>query len=268
MSDSDLRGRRATGGRRTECTVYESGTLVQHFYGELQGSDRELIEAHLLRCASCQVALAEIGAMQEALASRPAVAAPASGDWCAFMARLDAAIADERASSAPTRVSRTQVVSYLAMAALLVLVTLSVLAAARWGRDTTRSPAQQAQGAHPPETTNDNASLEALAEDHFERSKLVVLGLASKDPSAIDRGDWAYERQLASRLLSDTRLYRVAAEERGMSSVAGVMRDLELVLLEVSMSEDSDPQTLSQLQRLIQKRDLVQKISLASSTGL
>ena len=35
--------------------------------------------------------------------------------------------------------------------------------------------------------------------------------------------DWAYERQLAGALLDDTRLYKQAAEARGLESLAGVM---------------------------------------------
>ena len=44
----------------------------------------------------------------------------------------------------------------------------------------------------------DTAAFTAMSEQHFERSKLVVLGLATKDPRA-GNGDWAYERELATR---------------------------------------------------------------------
>ena len=86
-----------------------------------------------------------------------------------------------------------------------------------------------------------------------------MLGLATKDAG---RADWEYERELAGTLLSDTRLYRVAAEERGMQSLAGVMRDLELVLLQTSMSEQQDAASLEQLQRLIRRRDLMTKMAI------
>ena len=80
--------------------------------------------------------------------------------------------------------------------------------------------------------------------------------------------DWAYERSLASSLLSDTRLYRMAAEERGLTSLASVMRDLELVLLETSMAQGSDPAELPQIQRLIRKRQLIQKMDVVNTVGL
>ena len=60
----------------------------------------------------------------------------------------------------------------------------------------------------------------------------MVLGLATRDPHETTAADWQYERQLAGTLLSDTRLYRLAAQDRGVADVARVMRDLETVLLE------------------------------------
>jgi hypothetical protein len=63
-------------------------------------------------------------------------------------------------------------------------------------------------------------------------------------------------------------LYRQAAEARGMNSIAGVMRDLELVLLQTSMSGGPDATSLEQIQRLIRRRDLVTKMEVVNSAGL
>jgi hypothetical protein len=68
--------------------------------------------------------------------------------------------------------------------------------------------------------------------------------------------------------LNDTRLYRMAAEQRGLSSLAGVMRDLELVLLQASMAESTDDSALPQIQRLIARRGLVEKMDVVGTTGL
>ena len=80
--------------------------------------------------------------------------------------------------------------------------------------------------------------------------------------------DWAYERELATSLLKDTRLYRLAAEERGLTSLAGVMRDLELVLLETSMAEQTDQKALGQIQRIIEKRGLIEKMDAVPTVGM
>ena len=107
-------------------------------------------------------------------------------------------------------------------------------------------------------TTNPDPGLLAVSGQHFERSKLVVLGLVTKTGH---QDDWACERQLASSLLGDTRLYRLAAEERGMQPLADVMSDLELVLLQTSMADQPTEASLHQLQRLIRRRDLLTKMN-------
>jgi hypothetical protein len=100
----------------------------------------------------------------------------------------------------------------------------------------------------------------------LERSKLVVLGLATRDPHARSE-DWQYERTLAGSLLTDTRLYRQAAIQGGAPDVARVMRDLETVLLEASMSDRKDRAALERVQRLIAKRDLVVKMQVMATPG-
>jgi len=102
--------------------------------------------------------------------------------------------------------------------------------------------------------------------EHLERSKLVVLGLATRDPHARVQ-DWQYERALAGTLLTDTRLYRQAAIHDGAADVARVMRDLETVLLEASMSDRKDRAALERVQRLIAKRDLLVKMQVMATAG-
>src|SRR5690606_2426667 len=128
----------------------------------------------------------------------------------------------------------------LATAALLAVVSMSVFMASRAGSslviapDGTPEPAAIVEAGSAGETP-DHAGLVSVGSRHLERSKLVVLGLATKELAGSDLSDWAYERELATSLLNDTRLYRIAAEQRGLTSLAGVMRDLELVLLQTSM---------------------------------
>lgn len=262
--------------RQTQgCDVQASGAIELYFHGELTLAERDAVEQHVAGCAYCRQSLQELAEIRAALAARPVVSAPPAGDWSAFMARLEAAIEnDAPASVVPfTRSARVThpYVGYLAMAALLALVTISVLFAARSRLvSPTTQPASQSADITPLPAREDTetTALAALSEQHFERSKLVVLGLAVKDAQHASGADWAYERKLATNLLSDTRLYRMAAEERGMTAVAGVMRDLELVLLQASLSDEEDTATLAQIQRLIRKRDLLEKMHVVTTRGL
>jgi len=272
--------------------------IVLYFYDELEPAERASVERHLQSCADCHRTFEELSLIRSALAARPRVDAPADGDWTAFMQRLDAAVRVEHGlDGARQRVNLDQAVvplarvrapvnyvPYLAMAALLTLVTSGVVYVAR---STSRpSPSSASVGPQAPvpapsvtadpapvalmrpgEAPSAKAAFAALSEQHFERSKLVVLGLANKDPHRAREADWAYERGLASNLLSDTRLYRLAAEERGMKTLAGVMADLELVLLQTSLADAPDAGALQQIQRLIHKRDLVTKMDVAAAMG-
>jgi hypothetical protein len=271
------------------CHLQASGTIELYFYNELPLAERAEVQAHIGRCGECRAALDDLSVIRAALAVRPDVATPPGGDWSGFMARLNTRITQEGEGDvaqidgppAPARVVaiswRRRVAFYLAAAAVLALSTISsvVMLKQRSAEKPAvavvqpaaleQAPAGDVQvvRASNPGPAGD-PGLAAVSDQHFERSKLVVLGIATKDAG---QADWAYERELAGTLLSDTRLYRLAAEERGMQSLAGVMRDLELVLLQASMSEQRDAASLEHLQRLIRRRDLITKMEIVHAGG-
>jgi Putative zinc-finger len=265
------------------CEVQASGAIELLFYGELAGDERQATEAHIATCAECRTTLEELRTIRAALATRPVVAAPPGEDWTSLMSRIDFAVAHERTHLPPggsheSAVTRYRPIpAYLALAALLTLVTASVAYLARHQearpvdpgtarvepRPGTEAVVPAADHAVPASPTQADLGFAAVSEQHFERSKLVILGLASRDPQRSSSADWAYERQLAGALLDDTRLYKQAAEARGLESLAGVMSDLELVLLQASLSDQQDTATLDRLQRLIRRRDLVTKMEMA-----
>jgi hypothetical protein len=272
----------------TACELFQTPDIELYFYGELDPVDRTRVEAHLRGCAPCRQRLDDLHAIRRALADCPAVDAPPAGDWSGFMRRLDAAVGLHAATPAidspvileqdqPSRSARRLASGHvLALAAMLALVVTGVFMTARFKA---ADPAQRnvtietgvvagpEVPAVPPSTKPDERALREVSAEHLERSKLVVLGLATRDPHETTSADWQYERQLAGTLLSDTRLYRLTAQDRGISDVARVMRDLETVLLETSMSDDADRDALERVQKLIAKRDLVLKMQVVATTG-
>ena len=278
----------------TACERQQSGDIELYFYDELGPAERSEVESHLRSCPECRRAFDELGTIRSALAARPVVDAPPGGDWTGFMRRLDEAVRFDRDTHrqvddtvrggawSPRVVSigrarrRAAYAPYLATAAVLTLVTSALVHVARSTPRPTRAPAAAEATTPAPiappvlvpavSERSTDAAFAALSEQHFERSKLVVLGLANKDPHHARESDWAYERGLATNLLSDTRLYRMAAEDRGMKTLADVMGDLELVLLQTSLADAPDAGVLEQIQRLIHKRDLVTKMDVAATT--
>ena len=256
----------------TTCHLWDTPDIELYFYDELDAVDTARVAAHLRACAECRGRLDDLRAIRRAL-SVPLVDAPPADDWSGFVRRLDEAC-DLRSdvSVAPRRGSVRGVV---ALAAMLALVTIGVIMAATVrSRPTpvTAVATHAAPGvpAPPPvaaAVSRDRGLLE-MSEEHLERSKLVVLGLAARDPERSSPADWQYERELAASLLSDTRLYRLAAADRGMKELARVMGDLETVLLQASLSDHADRESLERVQRLITKRDLMMKIQVVGSAGI
>lgn len=259
--------------------------VVLYFYGEMDAVDAARAAAHLRQCEACRQRLEDLHAIRRALAARPAIDAPAAGDWSGFMRRLDAAIGSSqsgvrsaagepqaRPGNTKPRPQLSGGRQMLALAAMLTLVVTGVFMAARFRaaapleRGLTSSPPVVAETPASPAVPDANVqSLREGSAEHFERSKLVVLGLTARDPEQTTADEWQYERRLAATLLSDTRLYRIAAQDRGVTDLARVMRDLETVLLEASLSDSSDRDALERLQRLIAKRDLVMKMRVMAT---
>jgi hypothetical protein len=266
----------------TACGVQLSGAIDMYFYDELPPRERREVETHVRRCSACRDVLAELALIRSSLASRPEIAAPAGGDWTRLMDRIEGALAAQSAPGAvgpiaPAARPSARVrfaIAGLALAAAVTLITAATahiarqqaspsITAASHAAAPPSSPVVMASAETPGAVHGSETGLAAVSEQHFERSRLVILGLTTRDPRRASSRDWEYERRMAGSLLEDTRLYKQAAAERGMTSLEGVMSDLELVLLQTSMADRQDPATLARLQRLIRKRDLVTRMDVA-----
>lgn len=247
------------------CTHASDETLTLYYYDELQGEERARFAAHMASCEACARALAELEHVRLALTDR-AGARLGEVDWERFMTRLDRAIdagandggldvaaaATFRTQAAPRHLMRYPA---LAVAASLVMgVALGLL----WQRRALDRTAPASTVAAVPALT--------AAERHLDQARLVVLGLAARDAAAAVASDWAYERELAASLLPDTRLFRMAASDRGDARLAGLLGDLETVLLQAAMSTEAESPELQRLQRLIERRDLIGRMDLRDTT--
>ncbi len=257
----------------TICPRAAGETPTLYFYGELDPAARNDFERHLATCAACAAAVGELEQVRAALDDRASVTRT-DAEWADFMRRLGAATCDvrratvrratvrramvPRATVPPADVSTSHVarrtwhvtwhVTWFALAAtLLVGVALGLVWQPR------SLPPRQATV----NGTAGDAALEAAAARHFERAKIVLLGLVMKDAERASAADWEYERALAASLLPETRLFRLSAADRGDARLARLLGDLETVLLQASMASDADPPELRRLQRIIRGRDLI-----------
>jgi hypothetical protein len=177
-------------------------------------------------------------------------------DWDAFMSRLDEGLdridrAREAANFEGSVLTGRRRALAGALAAACVLLALMGAGRFDWPR---REQAAIALPARP------DAELMAVGRRHLDRSKLIVLGLLARDPQDPESIDWSYERELAQELWPDTRLYRMAAAQHGLTALSKVLGDLEVVLVQAAFTDDTDAATLERLQQFIRTRDLPLKI--------
>jgi hypothetical protein len=247
------------------CTWHDGGTVELYFYGELDAAARARFEAHLPGCKTCRIALEDLSAIREALAARRRDARPPGGDWDPFMTRLVARLDAESAGRRPWSWRSGVLLKIAATVAVAAAGVLGGFQLQRWRAEHVAPVTTTASEAPVMRTPSD--ALAVAADQHLERSKLVLLGLAAKDPREARPRDWQYERQLASTLLADTMQFRLSAAEQGRADLADVLGDLETVLLQASLGDHSDPRALARLQRLIDRRDLLTKIEVMNAEG-
>ena len=92
--------------------------------------------------------------------------------------------------------------------------------------------------------------------DHLERSQMVLVELAHAET----RGDLdiSAERQLADDLVASNRLYRQSAQQIGQANVAGLLDELEPVLVEVARGPSTvSMQQLADIQQRIEALGIV-----------
>ena len=231
-----------------------------YFYDELAPAECADVESHLRACAACRESLAELRAIQAALASRGRGAEPEDG-WDAFMSRLEARLdrdgrkwAGARAAQGGGAALKGPPSRLMQLAAALALVATGVLAGWTLSRVTPAAP--PASVSAPPRT--DRVLTEA-SDTGLERARVVLAGLAQKDEGA----EWSLERRMAATLLPEVRLIRQAAADRGRGDLADILMDVETLLLQASYARDDDPETLERLRGMIDRRDVLMRLSMA-----
>ena len=217
-----------------------------YFYGELPPGERAAVGAHIEQCEACRRSLDDLRAIDTALAARR-VDTP--DDWSSFMARLDARVDRAEAMGFGTRAFG----GWMQLAAALALVAGGAAAGWTLSRATPVAPVSQVSAV--------DQALDSAGGSGLDRARVVLAGLAGKT-----EGDsWALERQMAARLLPEVALIRQAASLRGRDDLDDILRDVETLLLQASYAERDDAETLARLRRMIDRRDVLMRLSVAAA---
>jgi hypothetical protein len=145
------------------------------------------------------------------------------------------------------------------VAATLLVVMVAFLAGRMWPRQPVELATVAAVGFDGQERI-----LLLTVADHLERSEMLLVELANTR----DNGEFdiSAERQLASQLRSDSRLYRQAAKQSGQADVAALLEQLERVLVELANSPETIPSTdLGELRARLEEGNLLFKVRVVGS---
>jgi len=250
-------------------------TLNNYVERELSPAEQVRVATHVEACGECALVVAEIQqVVRDAAALGPI--APPPHVWTLIQAGLaqstvdsqESRVQESRVQSSESRVSRswTRFAWAAATAALVVMAFLT----GRFlhVREEPRALEQVAGVASPQVISNDATVRERVlliaVSDHLERSQMVLVELAHAETR--DELDISAERQLADDLLASNRLYRQTAQQMGQTSVAGILDELERVLVEVARGPSTvSMQQLADIQQRIESQGILFKVKVIGS---
>jgi hypothetical protein len=229
--------------------------LVLFFYKELDGRQAASVTAHLETCTACRGAMRTL---ESALGAVGGHEIPEPGPGY------------EAGERAAPRWSAWLVPRRLALVGAGALLVVAAFAAGRhWSapgpvppsRASATSPAPQP--ATTPAQVRERVLLVALG-DHLERSQVVLVELMNSPTQATV--DISGARDWARELVPANRLIRQTADQSGENVMAGVLDDLERLLVEIANGPSQIAGTeLQQIRQRIEAQGIVFKIRVLDS---
>ena len=225
--------------------------FILHYYSEAE--DLVSVEQHLSECESCRTLY---GTLERSLNGMDALAVPERGPG--YEARVWARLAPCLPARPAFRLFTPAWSWAAAGAALAALLVLAFLAGRSYPRG--RQPVQMAADSPPAE----RVWLTAVG-NHLERSQMVLTELANA--STAGPLDISFEQERAADLLDANRLYRQSASDAGDAVVAGVLDELERILLEIEHAPSRiSPAELDELRLRLRGEGILFKLRVLGST--
>jgi len=230
--------------------------LILFYYGEAEGESLAA-ETHLDRCPDCRAAFGALQRVLNVVDSLPLPERPpdyGARVWARIAPHIPARRARwvPRALPAPFRWAA-------AGAALAALLTVAFLA----GRFYPQGPRPVEMAKAADSHAGERILLVAVG-DYLERSQMILVELANANPKG--SLDISSEQERAADLVGESRLYRQTAEHTGDTQVAGVLDDLDRVLLEIAHAPSRlSPQDLEKLHRRLEAEGILFKIRVLNS---
>jgi hypothetical protein len=228
--------------------------FVLYYYGESEGSAG--VRQHLDACEACRGQYANLQRVLNIVDAAP-VPERAANYGTQVWRKLEPKLGRGTLRASWLAPIRWPMRHWAAIAAVAALVVTAFLAG-RYYPKPQPSP-QMAAG-----QVRERILLVAVG-DHLERSQMVLVELVNARPG--QALDISSEQERAGDLVAENRLYRQTAARTGDASLAGVLDELEPVLLEIAHGPARlTPEEVDKLRRRIEGDGILFKVRVVGST--
>ena len=234
--------------------------LIAYHDGETAG--REVIAAHLGDCPECQAELERIDALLAALNTMP-VPEPGEDYGQRVWQQISPRLARRRGHWWDFLFSERNPVPWLAPRRWVAVGTVAALVVATFIAGRLTKPGNPIAPVAMDQTKVRERILIMAVGEHLGRSEMVLVELANSGPQNAGQKqvNISSEQRRAEDLLEENRLYRQTALEQGDSALAGVLDELERVLLDVAHSPQRvTPAQLEGIRQRIEARGILFKV--------
>ena len=224
--------------------------LILHYYSE--AADLLAVEHHLAACEECRAVYRSVAGTLDGM---NAFSAPerSQGYEAQVWARLRAAL-PERSRLSFWMLPWWWAAAGAGLAALLIAAFLA-------GRS--YPPPHGPVGLASSSPAGERV-LRVAVGDHLERSQMVLSELANTDSAG--PLDITFEQERAANLLDENRLYRQTAVGAGDAALAGVLDELERILMEIEHAPAQiSPAELDELRLRLQAEGILFKLRVLGS---
>ncbi len=244
-------------------------TLNDYIERDLSPAEHVRVATHLETCADCALVVAELQQIvRDASALGPIQPPEHVWDLIQSTVQSPESTVHSPESTVQSRQSRVWPRYAWALATAALVVMAFFVGRFAQQREQQTASEQRADTAAVRASADDAAVRERVlliaVGDHLERSQMVLVELAHAET----RGelDISAERQLADDLVASNRLYRQTAQQMGQENVAGLLNELEPVLVEVARGPSTvSMQQLADIQQRIEALSIVFKMKVIGS---
>jgi hypothetical protein len=228
--------------------------LILYYYRESENLEKA--RRHLDECASCRAELAAIEQLLAEVTPEPVPERPADYEQRVWR-RLESELTADTHESWLDWLKPRRLAWAGAAAVLVAAVFLAGRFSTRWDEEANAPTVAEVR---------ERVLLVALG-DHLESSQILLMELANtsetEKPETINI---SFERQMASELVGQNRLYRQTANRAGETALVSVLDELERMLIDIANSpENLDFNEFANLRRRIEAQGVLFKVRVLNT---